>query len=461
MVKKSFRVLSMILVFMMVFSISSFAAVNTNASTAFDQKVLARIDSRKALEHIKYLSETIGPRVAGTAEEKEAANYISKQFEKLGYDVEVQTFEINNVVSELTVDLFTEKLFMVNTATGSGYTDLDGITGKLVNCGLGTSLSEFPADVRGKIAFVQRGSVSFAIKAQNAVNAGAIGVLMYNNAPGNVNPTLGEYVSPIPYISISLEDGQEILGAMTNSDVTVTIKAELMTESQNIIATRKPQKANAGIVYITAHYDSVPHAPGANDNASGTAMMIEFARILRSYPIDKEIRFIACGAEEIGLDGSYYYVEHLSQDELSKSIANFNMDMIATSYGPCNVLYADTTNGQPNLVTEAAVASGMRLGNNILAVGTGSSSDHRYFGEIGIPAACFIWGDENGNLEPWYHQPEDTIKINISLDRLQRAGEMIGAALYDVIRIDTRNLENSAIRRAGVDNKINSFGIAE
>lgn len=70
-------------------------------------------------------------------------------------------------------------------------------------------------------------------------------------------------------------------------------------------------------------------------------------------------------------------------------------------------------------------------------------------------------GDENGNLEPWYHQPEDTIKINISLDRLQRAGEMIGAALYDVIRMDTRNLENSAIRRASVDNKINSFGISE
>lgn len=461
MVKKGRRILSMILVFMMVFSISSFAAVNTNASTAFDQKILARVDAGKALGHIRYLSETIGPRVAGTKEEREAANYISKQFEKLGYDVDVQTFEINNVVSKLTVDLFADKLFMVNTATGSGYTDLDGITSKLVNCGLGTSPEEFPAEVRGKIAFVQRGSVSFAIKAQNAVNAGAIGVLMYNNVPGNVNPTLGTYASPIPYVSISLADGLEILEAMKNDDVTVTIKAELMTQSQNVIATRKSTKANAGIVYITAHYDSVPYAPGANDNASGTAMMIEFARILKSYPTDKEIRFIACGAEEIGLDGSYYYVEHLSQDELSKSIANFNMDMIATSYGPCNVLYADTIDGQPNLVTEAAEASGIRLGNNILEVGKGSSSDHAGFGEMGIPAACFIWGDENGNLEPWYHKPEDTIKINISMDRLQRAGEMIGAALYDVIRMDTRNLENSAIRRAGLDNKINSFGIAE
>lgn len=462
MVKKGLRILSLILVFVMAFSMTSFAAPNTKATTAFDQKVLARIDARKAFEHIKYLSETIGPRVAGTEEERKAAEYITKQFDKLGYDVEVQTFGINNVVSELTVDIFKDKLFMVNTATGSGYTNSDGITGQLVNCGFGGSAMDFPTEVEGKIAFVQRGGgFSFAVKAENAVKAGAIGVLMYNNVKGNVNPTLGSYVSPIPYVSISLADGQEILNAMLNDNVTVNIKSELLTQSQNVIATRKSQKANAGIVYITAHYDSVPYAPGANDNASGTAMMIEFARILKSYPIDKEIRFIACGAEEIGLDGSYYYVENLSQNELDKSIANFNMDMIATSYGPCNILYADTIDGEPNLVTEAAEASGMRLGNNILEVGTGSSSDHRYFGEVGIPAACFIWGDENTNLEPWYHQPEDTIKINISLDRLQQAGDMIGAALHTVIRKDTPNLDNSAIRRAGVENKIDSFGISE
>jgi len=429
MVRKGFRVFSLVLVFVMIFTMTSFAAPNANASTAFDQKVLARVDARKTLEHIRYLSETIGPRVAGTQQEREAAGYIQKQFEKLGYDVKVQTFGIENVVSELVVDVFKDRMFRVNTATGSGYTDVDGITGVLVDCGLGASSSDFPDAVKGKIAFVQRGAVSFAIKAENAVNAGAIGVLMYNNAPGGLNPTLGDYASPIPYLSISLSDGLDILGEMENDDVRVGIKAELMTKSQNVIATRKPNKVdNAGIIYITAHYDSVPYAPGANDNASGTAMMLEFAKILKAYPIDKEIRFIACGAEEIGLEGSYYYVGNLSQNELDRSVGNFNMDMIATSYGPCNILYADTTDGKSNLVTEAAAASGIRLGNNILEVGRGSSSDHAPFGEKGIPAACFIWGDENGNLEPWYHQPEDTIKINISLDRLQQAGEMIGAS---------------------------------
>lgn len=459
---KRFKLISLILVFVMMFSIASFASPNENASTAFDRKVLARVDAKKAIEHISYLSETIGPRVAGTEEEREAAEYIYKQFVKMGYDVEVQKFDIENVVSEVTVDVFGDRLFRVNTATGSGYTDVDGVTAELVNCGLGDSEDAFPEEVAGNIAFVQRGSCTFAIKAENAFNAGAVGVLMYNNAPGNVNPTLGTYVSSIPYVSLSLADGEEILAAMQEGPVAATIKAELFTESQNIIATRKSNKVhNADIVYITAHYDSVPYAPGANDNASGTAMMLEFAKILKAYPIDKEIRFIACGAEEIGLNGSNYYVGQLSQEELYRSLANFNMDMIATSHEPCNILYADTTDGLSNLVTEASEASGMRLGNNILEVGRGSSSDHAPFGQKGIAAACFIWGDERGNLEPWYHQPEDTIEINISKDRIQQAGEMIGAALYDVIRKDTPNLEKSAIRKVGEETETYDFGIQE
>lgn len=66
-------------------------------------------------------------------------------------------------------------------------------------------------------------------------------------------------------------------------------------------------------MYVTAHYDSVPFSPGANDNGSGTSVMLEMARVLKSVPSDKEIRFIAFGAEELGLLGSSHYVDHLSE----------------------------------------------------------------------------------------------------------------------------------------------------
>jgi len=69
-VKRWFKVLSVILVLLMTLSMTVLAVPNSNALTAFDQKVLARVDAIKALEHIKYLTEEIGPRVAGTKEEK-------------------------------------------------------------------------------------------------------------------------------------------------------------------------------------------------------------------------------------------------------------------------------------------------------------------------------------------------------------------------------------------------------
>ncbi len=114
---------------------------------AFDRKVIERVDGARALEHIRVLSEEIGPRVAGTDEEWVAANYIKVELEKLGYPVEIQEVPISNVVSNLVINSLNNKELRVNTATGSSYTDNAGITAKIVPSGLGNSLDEFPAEV--------------------------------------------------------------------------------------------------------------------------------------------------------------------------------------------------------------------------------------------------------------------------------------------------------------------------
>lgn len=446
---KRSKVLVLVLVFVLILSSIAFAAPNEKAAVAFDKKVLARIDADKALEHIKYLSEKIGPRVAATEEEREAAEYISNQFEKSGYSPEIQKF--NYEATEATVVVAGLDL-PATGGTGSAYTE---ITGTLVNCGFGLELTEFPDAVEGKIAFIERGQSSFANMAANAMEKGAIGVLVFNRATAGDDDLMEPWVSDdqidIPFAFISKKNGTALRERMAaGEELTATISVEEVTkESQNVVAVRKPKKSTGkeGIIYVTAHYDSVPGAPGANDNASGTAMMLEFAKILKSYQIDKEIRFIACGAEEVGLFGSYAYVDQLSEEELERSVANFNMDMIATSAEQCDILYVDTVDGEPNLVTDAAIAAGARLGNDVLKVNYGESSDHAPFGYVNIPATCFIWGDEDGNLEAWYHTPNDTIKMNISLERLQKAGEIIGSALYDTIRVEKPNLYKSAIRR--------------
>jgi subtilisin family serine protease len=77
-----------------------------------------------------------------------------------------------------------------------------GTSGILVNCGIGNP-ADFPTSVRGNIALIQRGTLSFADKVTNAKNAGAAAAIIYNNAAGDFTGTLGAAGSWIPAVSTS------------------------------------------------------------------------------------------------------------------------------------------------------------------------------------------------------------------------------------------------------------------
>jgi subtilisin family serine protease len=83
-------------------------------------------------------------------------------------------------------------------------------TGNAVYCGLGGSAADFPPEVAGQIAVIRRGTYTFAAKAANAVAAGAIGVVIANNAAGLFNGTLNG-TSTVPVIGISNTDGDDLI----------------------------------------------------------------------------------------------------------------------------------------------------------------------------------------------------------------------------------------------------------
>jgi subtilisin family serine protease len=97
----------------------------------------------------------------------------------------------------------------------AGTTTARGITKTLVSCGLAVSPSDCPTTVKGNIALIQRGSVTFAQKVASAMTAGAVGAIIYNNAPGNFSGTLGTTTNNgtpwIPAVSVSQADGQTLL----------------------------------------------------------------------------------------------------------------------------------------------------------------------------------------------------------------------------------------------------------
>jgi len=430
-------------VFLAAFVILALSITALASPAAFDQKAVVRIDPARMMGHIEYLSVGIGPRVASSPEEAAGAEYIASTLASYGYAVQIQEFPYTNRVAYLDV-LEPEGITVhVRVGTNSPLTPPGGVTGRVVDCGYGTA-GEFPSDVAGNIALIRRGSVTFANMVANATAAGAVAVLIQNTDWRTFTASVTG--APIPFVTMNSEAGE----ALRVGDVVARLSIHQYSTSRNVIATRKPLNANhdsGGIVVFTAHHDSIPTAPGASDNASGVAALLELARVFANLPIGSEIRFVAVGAEEVGLRGSRYYVSQLAEDEKDRILGNYNMDMVGTAGEAQTTLYVNTIGGD-NLVSRTAREAAQRLGYQdiVRAPYERGASDHVAFQEVGIDAANFIWRDPvTAALEPWYHQPYDTID-RISPERLRIAAEVVAAASYDVIRLQTPNLWVSRIR---------------
>lgn len=185
----------------------------------------------------------------------------------------------------------------------------------------------------------------------------------------------------------------------------------------NIIASKKPQslRKTDDILIIGAHYDSVKDSPGANDNGSGIAVLLELARLIKDIPSDVEVRLIAFDGEEFFLQGSHYYASNLTDDEISRTIGIINFDMFASK--KIDGMYMGTFDGQPNFLTD--LFDGFELIEK-------SWSDHVSFVSLAIPTMHI------GQLEPdgHNHQPDDTIEYVDENKLVLAATKGLDAILY-------------------------------
>lgn len=163
-----------------------------------------------------------------------------------------------------------------------------------------------------------------------------------------------------------------------------------------------------------AHYDAVVAGAGADDNASGTAAVIEMARVTKDINLEKTLILILFSAEEVGLWGSQAFVDS-SLNEISIE-GMINLDMIAYSHNltdsAVSVCYKDfcisflqkyetaTSLYVPELTVEPDSSSLLLY-----------ASDHAPFWAKGIPALFLIENSDRfgGSFNPYYHLPSDTI----------------------------------------------------
>jgi len=165
---------------------------------------------------------------------------------------------------------------------------------------------------------------------------------------------------------------------------------------------------------LTAHYDHLGRGwpdvhrgdegkvhPGADDNASGVAVMLELARALAAGERPKRtIAFVAFTGEESGLQGSKHYAEHPAFP-LEKTIGVINLDTVGRLFGrKVSVIGTGTATEWPHIFRGAGFVTGVegRMIPEAL-----ESSDHRSFIERGVPAVQIFT-----EPHPDYHRPGDT-----------------------------------------------------
>ena len=177
--------------------------------------------------------------------------------------------------------------------------------------------------------------------------------------------------------------------------------------SANVVAVKKGTSAQE--IIVGAHYDSADAGPGADDNASGLAVMLEVARLISSQATPYTLRFIAFGAEESGLLGSYAYLNQMSQEEFENVIAMIDLDSLIAG----DVAYVYSDEGQQTAVRDWAIEWASGNGFDLQTIrdvdltdpktGKGSS-DYAAFRDAGIPYAYFEatnWtlGDKKGHTQ--------------------------------------------------------------
>ncbi len=418
---KLFRALFLIALLVSIIACNAAPAVAvppaaTRASTAAPTHAAAPsdFDAARALEHNRALAVTIGTRVAGTENGTKAADYIAAQFKSYGYIVEKQDFSFEYWEDQGTnIQVTAPELRVLNKPRPIQYSPSGHLSEDLVLVGGVGNENDFArANAKGKIALVQRGTIPFSDKAKNGAAAGARAVIIYNNAPGPFAGTLQNRVN-IPAIGISGEDGQMLLGLLQSGAVKIKIDSDTRLAQKtgvNVIATKRGTSGKT--IILGGHPDSVEDTPGANDNGSGTAVVLELARALAQKPNKHTLTFVTFDAEEFGLIGSRHYADNLAESDRAQIAAMLNFDMLGGGRGPL-LLGGEGALGQ--MARDAAKEIGVDARN--FALGNNAGSDHQSFTRIGIDAVFF---SRDYDL---LHTPQDAI-VEIRAEYLGEAGRV-------------------------------------
>lgn len=191
-----------------------------------------------------------------------------------------------------------------------------------------------------------------------------------------------------PFTRIEI-DRNKVSASPTSISVNIENRLEPRFRASNVFGFVRGTTKPDSLLVITAHYDhlggmgSATYFPGANDNASGVALLISLARHYAANPIRYSVAFIAFGGEEAGLRGSEYFVNH-PVFPIKNIRFLTNLDLTGTGEEGIATVNATLFKQEFGVLTE--INKQNKYFDRIKSRGKAANSDHYWFTERGVPS---------------------------------------------------------------------------
>jgi aminopeptidase YwaD len=263
-----------------------------------------RVERDRLWRHLKVLCEEIGPRLSGTSGDERAAAYIAAHFDRCGAQVEIQDFACpswEHGSTELT--LIGENGPEPLPAVAQTFTLGGDVEAPLAAVGTWQELDLAP-DLEGKILLLHDSAATSLALDRNPTllsveERRAAAVIVVSPAETVSTKLIRDPFLSVPAAAVPQAVGQRLV-ALPGARIRLHIRARRFAGTgHNVIgrlAGREP-----GRIAVAAHYDSAAGVPGATDNASGTAAILELCEVFAGAGVPRfGIDFVAFGADEYG-----------------------------------------------------------------------------------------------------------------------------------------------------------------
>jgi hypothetical protein len=399
---------------------------------------LESISSLRLETVLRELADTIGIRLAGTPEDRAAIQVVGEGFRQSGAKVWTERFPVKaRVVLSERLEIRMGGVWRSYPA--SLFSNTPGTEGRVVEAPL--VFFESPAEygrpdlshLRGK-AVVHLGCHIESRDAYRRLMEAKPAFLLFVDVrfPGDTPLADGMFsaytkaLGAVPVMNVAFRDAWNwqregalaarlcVEGGMSDSD------------SANVIAELPGREPEAGVLVLGAHHDTQADSPGADDNASGVAGLVELARVLAPLPRRRAIRLISFGAEEQLSVGSAAYVRSHRDEVASQFRLIFNLDSIGSGMGWTEIW----CNGPEPLADTVKPWFAARGLYPSIQTGLVPYADHFPFVAAGVPG-IWMWRPNCANGRFFHHRPDDDTS-RICFTTMTRHLDAIAAGIADL-----------------------------